>query len=457
MSNEEKKANSILEILNDNGFEAYIVGGAARDILLGKKPSDYDIVTNATYDELVVLFESHKISVVGSSFEVCLIEGIEVATFRKDISQNQEDIPGTIYDDLKKRDLTINAMAINTYNGDFIDISGGKSDLHDKIIRFNGSAKDRILEDPCRIIRACRFLAKIEGQFSRDTFANLKKYSKLAHKIAPERIRLEILKAMEERKPSLFFDALYEIELLDHISPGFNCCYKLDGGPYHDETVDTHIKIAGDYITKKNPLLRLTAFYHDHGKPYTFSHKDDGSVSFLKHEIIGADIVESELEKLKFSLKEISYVRDLVKFHMRSIDENTKNRSVRKFLRDLKDHKVSWKDWLRLKIADRKANLKKPDFTKSEIKIIVSKIYNEISSKSHPRAFSIKDLKINGKDVMEIFKINGGPFVGEIMDKTLEYVLDDPSKNEYEILRKFIQDLKNNQDSKFAKKNKIVI
>lgn len=447
MSNEEKKANNILKKLYNNGFEAYIAGGAARDILLGKKPSDFDIVTNASYGKLKNIFAKNKISVVGLSFKVCIIDGIEVATYRKTESRGTiSEATYTIYDDLKRRDLTINAMAINPISGKFIDICGGKNDLRDRIIRFNGSAKERIIEDPCRILRACRFLSKIEGRFSDDTLYNLKKHNDLAHKIAPERIRLELLKAMVESKPSIFFDALNEIDLLNFISPGFKLCYQLDGGSYHNETVDTHIKIAGDSVTKKKPLLRLATFYHDHGKPYSSSFKEDGSISFLKHELIGADVVEKELRKLKFSIKEVSYIRDLVKYHLRSIDEKTKSKTVRKFLRELKDHNICWKDWLIIKIADRKGNLKKANFTKDEIKTIVLKIYNEICSKSKPRAFHVKDLNIKGRDVIDLLKIKQGPTIGIIMEKTLEYVLDDPSKNKYDKLVKFVLNLKKQLD-----------
>ncbi len=439
--NEENKAGEIVNSLCENGWEAYIAGGAARDLISGAIPSDFDVVTNASYNEIRELFKGHKLSVVGVSFKVCIVDGIEVATYRKNLSfdNNNEIIADSIHEDLKKRDLTINAMAFCPWNGDIVDISNGQKDLKNRVIRFNGSPKDRINEDPCRILRAARFLAKIEGTFAPDTLQKLKEYSHLVKNIAPERIRLEILKVMKESKPSIFFDALHEIDALKYISQGFENSYGFDGGPYHNETVATHIKIAGDSISDKKPLLRLAAFYHDHGKPPSAKFKEDGTVSFIGHELIGADLVENELIELKFSSKEIAYVKNLVKFHLRSITNRTKPKTVRKLLMQFQRNDLNWKDWLQLKIADKKANLKSQDITKEEINTIVFKLYNEINSKNEPRAFHIKDLKINGSDIIEILGIKEGPMIGKLMNSALDYVLDDPSRNDHQILRKFIK------------------
>ncbi len=445
MMNDEIKANDIVRRLCRNGWEAYIAGGAARDILNNETPSDYDVVTNASYDDVKKLFKFHKLSIVGASFKVCIIDGIEVATYRKnpcfDLSDKNCTIEkaDTIQEDLAHRDLTINAMAFCPYNGDIVDEYGGLADLKNRIIKFTGNPKDRIHEDPCRILRACRFLAKLEGKFDADTLHELKKNSHLVEKeVAPERIRTEILKSLQYSKPSLFFDALYNINALNFISPGFFACHGHDGGPYHGETIDTHIKLVGDHLPARKPLLRLAGYFHDHGKPAAAVYKDN-KLSFLNHARISADMVEEELKALKFSIKETAYVKALTKHHMRNITGTDKPKTVRKALKAFQDDGVDWKDWLQLKIADTKGNLKKKNKNKEQVRNIVLSIYNELHPPSHSAVLSIGNLAIDGEDVMKTLKIDAGPKVGQVLKKALDYVIEDPERNTYHDLTQFIK------------------
>ena len=446
---QEQKATAIIRHLCEQGWEAYIAGGAARDILYGETPDDYDVVTSAPYKVIKNLFEDRKVSIVGTSFKVCIIDGIEVATYRKNAHFGHIDNncpvekAETIQDDLASRDLTINAMAFCPYNGDIVDEYSGRKDLKNRIIKFTGNPEDRIDEDPCRIIRACRFLAKIEGRFDPETFIKLKSNRRLVkEKVAPERIRLEIMKALQYLKPSLFFDALHDIGALEYISPGFEACYGYDGGHYHGETIDEHIKMVGDFLPAKRPLLRLAGFFHDHGKPPAAGYKN-GNVSFIGHASIGAEIVEKELKALKFSIRETACVKALTKHHMREITNQTKPKTVRKMLKALNDDNIPWKDWLRLKIADTKGNLKKKNIDRKQVRDIVLKIYHELHPPSNSAVLCTKDLVINGDDVMETLNIKAGPEVGEILKKTLDYVLDNPARNTHKELVRFIKQLTN--------------
>ncbi len=446
MNKEEQKANEIIKKLCSNGWQAYVAGGAARDLLRGEVPEDYDVVTNAPYDEIRKLFRERKLSIVGISFKVCIIEGIEVATYRKDARFDPKDSDygeeaETVNEDLAHRDLTINAMAYCPYNGEIVDNYGGMDDLKNGIIRFTGNPVDRIKEDPCRIIRACRFKAKIKGKFDSETLKEIRKNKHLVKElVAPERIRMEILKAMKCSEPGLFFDSLIEAGLLENMFPDFSLCVELDGGKYHNESVYEHSKIVGGSLPAGKPLLRLAGYFHDIGKPVAAENKN-GNISFIGHENIGADLIEKILLEYKFSLKETAYVKSLVNLHMRNIDENTKAKTVRKALKAFRDSCTSWKDWLQLKIADRKGNLTKKNYSRDEIKAVVLKIHKVLHPAIGSPALSISDLAISGSDVIKEIKINPGPEVGKILKQTLEYVLDHPEKNNIEDLTCFIKNI----------------
>ncbi len=442
----DDKANEIVRCLCEKGWDAYIAGGAARDMLCGEKPMDYDVVTDAPYEIVKALFQNRKVSLVGESFKVCIVDGVEVATYRKDtyfgLSNKNCEIKeaNSIEEDLARRDLTINAIAVCPYTGDVVDHHGGIDDLRNRVIRFTGNPKDRIYEDPCRILRACRFLAKIQGTFDPETRQALEKHRKLVlHYVAPERIRLEILKALKYPKASLFFDALHEIDLLQDIFPGLDACYGHAGGPYHDETLDQHFKAVGDYLTIRKPLLRLCGYLHDIGKPPAAAMVDQ-KLNFIGHERLGAEMVINELENLRFSRKEVIYVSHLIRHHMRSVDANISNKAVRRLLKKLKDDGVDWKDWLMLKVADSMGNAKKTT-RPADIGRMVLKIWRQLKPMAENTALSINDLKVNGNDLKEAFDLDTGPEIGRLLAKLLDRVLDDPKLNSRSRLLRLAKDL----------------
>ena len=214
MEKNEKQLNEsqIIQRLCGCGYHAYVVGGAARDILSGREPEDVDIVTNATPDEIEILFQEQSVKAVGKSFGVVLVDGYEVAKFRQDRYSGLSDkacevsFVENIEDDLSRRDLTINAMALCDLSGDIIDPHNGRSDLKKRRIRFVGNPRERIFEDPNRIVRACRFLARIDGRFDPETFEDLREFGHYVRDhVAVERVRTEIMKAMKIRRASRFF------------------------------------------------------------------------------------------------------------------------------------------------------------------------------------------------------------------------------------------------------------
>jgi tRNA nucleotidyltransferase/poly(A) polymerase len=431
---------TIINRLCDCGFDAYITGGAVRDVLAGLPMKDEDIVTNATPSQLKELFTDCKVEEVGKSFGVTLIDGIEVAPYRIDKYQGLNDkacevkFVETLEEDLARRDFTINSMAWCQFTGEVIDPFGGREDLKKKIIRFVGNPKDRIYEDPNRIIRACRFLAKLDGAFHCETFNVLQEHAHYVRDhVAKERIRLEILKAMELPNPSKFFQALFEIGVLDYIFPSMVLCADHHHGKYHREDIFIHLMVCGDNINSKHPLLRLAGYLHDIGKPISYS--PDGK--FIRHEMEGSEIVREELRALRFSTDEIIYITNLIKYHMLSI-KDPKPKTVRRILAKFQKDNVDWKDFLRLRIADRKANLAKEDLDLKEIDDIYKLFHDTINTET---PFMVKDLIVSGHDIMGVLNIPQGPRVGSILRALHQFVIDKgPEFNKKELLLDMIKE-----------------
>jgi len=430
----------IVDRLCQNGFETYVVGGAVRDFLRGVEAKDIDIATSATSDEIEELFKEQKIKTVGKSFKVVFVDGVEVATFRTDkyfglSDKNVEiSVAKTIGEDLSRRDLTINAMARCQYTGEIIDRFGGKEDLRNKVIRFVGNPEKRIYEDPNRIIRACRFLALIEGKFDEGTKEALKKYSYFVEKyIDVERIQIEILKSMNYRKPSIFFLALHEIDVLKYIFPTLDRCFDHDHGPYHNEDIFTHSMMCGDNISKKYPLLRLGGYLHDIGKVITACQDiETREFHFAGHEKAGAVVVRKELEHLRFSNDDTNYVSFINELHMRDFRSP---KSIRRTLKALADHGINYKDIVRLKFSDRKSNLFRGNYELSKARELISDIRTELT-REPPNNF--KHLKLNGNDIMKITGIPQGKLIGDILKFLLQNVVDVPELNNIYNLKQLV-------------------
>jgi len=436
-------ATYIINRLCDFGYDTYIVGGAVRDLLDGKNPADIDIATSATSEQIEKLFKGHKIATGGTYFKVIFVDGIEVATFRKDVYKglNDKDVQvvqaKNILEDLARRDLTINSLALCQFTGDILDPYKGLNDLKKRRIKFVGNAKDRIYEDPNRIVRACRFLAVIDGIFDPETKKALKEMAHLVQDyVAPERIRIEVLKAMKARYASVFFNALHEIDVLQYIFPSLDCCYYFDvHGIHHRESIITHSLLAGDNISSKYPLIKLATYLHDVGKPpacqYNVKTKD---VKFTSHDVDGKYLLLEELKHLTFSSKEIEYITTLVRLHMNTFSSE---KSIRKLAHKLGEHDIDLMDLYRLKLADTKANIIKGPYPYQTIRADFERIKKALEPRSENR---FDELAINGKDIMEITGLKPGPQIGQLKNLLLESILDDPNLNNKDNLTKIITD-----------------
>lgn len=435
--NEEERSNQIIQRICECGWNAYLCGGAVRDLFMSFDPNDFDIVTDATPQELEIIFKDQKVKTVGASFLVTLINGVEVSTYRSDrnVGPGRENcitkVCKTLDEDLSRRDFTINSIAVCPYSGDVVDPFNGRKDLERKTIKFVGNPDDRIYEDYVRMLRAARFACLINGSLDNDTKEAIKRNKEYVSLIAPERIRREILKAMKYKKPSIFFDILYETGILKIILPELEKLYRAPGGVHHNETLYEHSMIAGDSLSSKDPVLRLIGYLHDIGKPTSWIISEEEN--FINHENFGMSIIDKIFQRYKFTNKENERAKGLTKLHMRSIDSFNTGKSTRRFLKRCSDFNINWKDWLKLKIADNKANLKRDNYSRKKINDIVLSIY-KARHQSESGEFKITDLDINGLIIMKEFNLSPGPVIGSILKKLLEIVLDDPSLNNQEIL-----------------------
>lgn len=431
------RAEKIIRELLANDFKAYYVGGCVRDLLRGESPSDIDIATDARLEEIKKIFP--RAQIIGEAFSVAMVRRIEVATFRQDGPYSDFRHPDfvkfvpTIEEDLSRRDFTINAMAMDV-DGKLIDPFDGQTDLEKKIIRFVGEPEKRLFEDPIRALRACRFAARISGKIEEKTKAVIKENHAILKKVAKERIQLEINKILmlDNREPALFL--LSELNLLAEILPELAKSIDVPQKGYHAEDCWTHAVKSTQAVQKKDLNLRLAALLHDIAKPLKRTTDAAGIDHFYGHEIDGAALVEKELQTLKYSNQTISCVSEATRYHMSRVMfvPEMKDTTIRRLMSKLKY--ISIRDLLRLQIADMRGNLRAPYSLDEQKKLMRYVIKRVRKIEREDNALKITDLAINGKDIINILKIEPGARVGKILNFCLEKVLSNPEINTRESL-----------------------
>jgi len=430
-------ALEIIKILKSNGFQAYLVGGCIRDSLLGKEAGEWDITTSAKPDAVMKLFE--KVVPTGVEYgtvTVILPDGqYEVTTFRSDERYLDGRHPANvkftsdIHQDLSRRDFTINALAYDPEKGLLIDDFNGQKDLKDKLIRTVGSAVERFSEDGLRPVRACRFAAKLEFEIEKDTFAAISQALAVVKKVAPERIHDEIVKMLAADKPSIGFELMRRSGLLRLVMPELEDCYAVEQPPqFHKYDVYWHSLYSCDAAPRDNYQLRLAALLHDIGKP-----KCKVGYTFYNHDQAGVEMAGEILRRLKFSNDDIRKVTNLIGNHMFDYSSEWSDAAVRRFIRRA-DGVENVKDLFILRRSDAKAM--EQEIGSEYLSELQSRIDKIIAEEN---ALHVKDLKVDGNDVMNILKIGPGPKVGQVLNDLLEKALDDPALNERETLLEIIK------------------
>ena len=429
----------ILNKLRENGFEAYIVGGCVRDKLLSIEPHDYDITTSARPNEIKNVFSDCKTILVGEEFGTVgiLLNKVlyEVTTFRIDGNYINNRKPEKVIfsdnlkEDLKRRDFTINAMAMDI-DGKLYDPFLGKKDLQDKIIRAVGDPNERIKEDALRMMRAIRFAGRFDFYIEENLFDAIGQNASLLKKIAPERIFDEFSKMITSEKPSYYLLLLEESGILDVIFPELKRTVGFaQFSPYHDKTLFDHLICVMDYV-RPDLSLRLAALFHDISKVDTLSIGEDGRGHFYGHEILGAELVEEILKKYRLPNKTIEKVKILILDHMKVHSEMSDKALRRQIKRVGRENILDLYDLL---IADCKAT--RIDRDASFIinrKNRVKELLDEKEMKTE------KFLEINGNDIKSL-GFSEGKIIGEILRELESLVLEDPKKNNRTYLIEYIE------------------
>ncbi|MFH2033520.1 MAG: HD domain-containing protein [Candidatus Margulisiibacteriota bacterium] len=434
-----KSALKIIKELNEKGFAGYFVGGCVRDLLLGAKPHEWDLATDAAPQEVAAIFS--KVVPTGVEFgtvTVILGEGkYEVTTFRSDERYKDGRHPTKvnftrdIHLDLSRRDFTVNAMAYEPFKKELIDDFSGRRDIAKSTIRAVGKAKERFLEDGLRSIRACRFAAQLNFKIEAGTFKAISTTLKVTKKVAFERIHDELVKLlMGSDKPSVAFEYMRRSGLLKLIMPELLKTYKIkQPRQYHKYDVYWHSLHAMDAAPRSSLVLRLAALLHDIAKP-----RCKKGHTFYNHDLLGAKIAEKTLRRLKFSNEVVDRVCLLIKNHMFYYTSEWTDAAVRRFIR-----RVGLAN-----IPDLFA-VRKIDKIAMETEIGDDEYLDELRKRidrvvADQNALHIKDLKINGRDVMKTLKIAPGPKVGKVLGALLERVLDEPARNDRKILLEMVKE-----------------
>lgn len=434
-----ENVRQIMAQLNRNGYQAYIVGGAVRDIVMGKAPSDFDIATDARPEEVHELFGADAKSTENSNVHgTVFVSGADVTTFRTDHDEDgfsaKVEFAESILDDVGRRDFTFNGMALLP-NGEIYDPFDGRGDLELGIVRAIGEPRQRIRESYVRMLRACRFMA-LSGDavmaLAADLHLAIERERSSIHYVPPELVGRELMKMMAYPDPMNGINAMLSTGLLAEILPDLAIAERVqqDGCHMHQFDVLEHCLMAMNAIPAEKPLLRLAALLHDIGKIDTHSVDEEGGVHFYRHEEVGAEIANRIMRGLRFSNDEIGYVVTLIKEHMAlcTYFAPTTERGVRRLMARLGN--VPVEDLLLLKSADRFARdgVEKDDSEEQDrIRRMVAKIREE------GHALKVTDLAINGYDLIEM-GLEPGPLFGLIFNGLLEEVLDDTGRNNREYL-----------------------
>ncbi len=448
-----------LQKLENAGFEAFIVGGCVRDLLLEKTPKDWDITTIARPEEVLkVLPDSKYENDFGTVIfpirdkDENLLDVVEITTYRSESTYSNNRHPDNVVfedkleSDLARRDFTVNAMAMKMSDSkieidnnlkkhsfevdDYIivDLFGGQKDLKNKILRAVGEPSNRFKEDALRMMRAVRLSAQLSFEIEPKTERAINKLSGNIKFISKERIRDELIRILSSDSPYEGINNLQKMKLLQYILPELEEGIGVEQNHHHTYTVFKHSMMSLKKCPSKDWRVRFAALTHDIAKPRT-KKIIDGGATFYNHEIVGARMLKKIMTRLKFSNADIEKIDNLVSNHMfyYNVDEVTAT-SVRRLLRKVGYENM--KDLMDLRIADRLGSgvPKGKPYKLRHLEYMVEKVKND--------PVSVKMLKINGNDLMTELNVAPGPIIGAILDVLLSEVIENPELNNKEFLSK---------------------
>ncbi len=429
-----------LKQLNKKGFEAYVVGGCVRDILMKIKPHDWDITTNATPEEILKIFKKAKYEndfgtvLLPIKERIKLIDVLEITTYRSEQGYSDRRRPDEVKfeteldKDLERRDFTINALAMDK-EGHIIDLFGGLKDIKKRVIRAVGEPTERFKEDALRLLRAIRLSAQMNFSIEPKTERAITKIAGSIKFISKERIKDELIKMIKTDQADIAIKRLHDNKLLQYIIPELEQGVGVKQNHHHVDTVFVHSWKALKHCPNKDWRVKFAALLHDVAKPKTRVMKD-GQATFYNHEYVGSKMTDRIMKRLKFSNEDREKVVNLVKNHMfyYNVGEVTAS-SVRRLIKKVGVENLQ--DLIDLRIADRLGSNvpKAKPYKLRHLEYMMKKVQHD--------PISVKMLKINGEILMKTLKVAPGPKIGAILDVLLGEVIENPKLNtETQLLNK---------------------
>ncbi len=440
-----KEVQYVADTLEGAGFEAYLVGGCVRDLLIGKTPKDWDITTNAHPSDIEGLFTETYINndfgTVGVVNEETLdptLKVVEVTPYRTESEYTNARHPDkvefgvSLEEDLERRDFTVNAIAYRLKDEKIVDIYGGKEDLAKKRLRAVGKASERFAEDALRMMRAVRFAVELGFVIDSETMTAIGENAANLGRISKERIRDEFVKILESKQPMQGIIFLEKLGLLTYVAPDLLRGIGIEQNQAHAFDVYEHLLRTMQHAADKDWDfdIRLAGLFHDISKPETRRwSKEKNDWTFHGHEVVGAKVAKKALLDLKFPREKIDRVVTLIRWHMFFSDPAQITLSaVRRTIANVGQENI-W-DLLKLRRCDRigTGRPKEQPFRLRKYTAMVEEALRD--------PISVKMLKIDGSRIMEITSEKPGPKLGNTLSALLEEVLDDPAKNTPEYMEK---------------------
>ncbi len=430
----------IIEKLEAAGYEAYAVGGCVRDSLLGRKPNDWDVTTSAKPQQIKAVFR-HTIDTGIQHGTVTVMldrEGFEVTTYRIDGEYEDSRHPkeviftANLIEDLKRRDFTINAFAYNDHSG-IVDAFDGMKDLERGVIRCVGEAAERFGEDALRMLRAVRFSAQLGFSIAEETRAAIRELAPSLSHISAERIQAELVKLLLSAHPDYMRDA-YELGITAVVLPELDAAFATgQHNPHHRYSVGEHLMQCLLH-TRADRSLRIAALLHDIGKPPVRTTDEEGIDHFYGHVEESERMALDILKRLKFDNDTIDKVQKYVRYHDYKPEPDA--RSVRRAVNKIGEAyfpqvlEIRRADALAQSSCQRAEKLARIDET--------ARLYAEIMAKN--QCISLRTLEITGNDLIAL-GVPKGRRIGEILNRLLDDVLQEPENNVHEYLIEKAKDM----------------
>ncbi len=445
-----KEVTHVTSKLEEAGFEAFVVGGCVRDLILDRVPKDWDVTTNATPDQIIGLFEKTfyentfgTVGIVDENTENETLKVIEVTPYRIEGDYTDNRHPDSVVfsqkieDDLKRRDFTMNSLAYSVSKKEFVDLFDGEKDIKDKTIRTVGKPDDRFTEDALRILRAIRFSAELGFEIEASTEKAILENAHLLKNISMERTRDEFTKIIMSPSPMTGLLTLKKLGLLQYVVPELENTIGVEQGGAHAYDVWEHLLRSVQHSADKEYSLdlRLSALFHDISKPES-RRKGKGAKAwtFYGHEVLGARVAKKILINLKYPTKIIEKVVIMIRWHMFFSDTGQITLSaVRRMIVNVGRENI-W-DLMNLRICDR-IGTGRPKEDPYRLRK-----YHAMIEEALRDPVSVGMLKIDGKKIMEVTQITPGPKIGYTLHALLEEVLEDPTKNTEEYLENKAKEL----------------